>query len=122
MSTVRILHDEAMRESDVLYVAKRTGATITDEIIQSSIRAYHLERQAAELVLISEVPTCEPTRSILYRSAGWLAFHAGLYADAVEMANEGLAGRPFPDLYGELRHLRFCAFRCAQQASGEGNS
>ena len=44
----------------------------------------------------------EPTRSILYRSAAWLALDANLPHEAIRLAERGLAGSPPPAIAVEL--------------------
>ena len=63
-----------------------------DEVLlkEAHKKAYRLEFKAAEAIPLD--PKNEPTRSVLYRSAGWMAFHADLYDEAMLCANEGLKG------------------------------
>jgi hypothetical protein len=56
-----------------------------------------LEGKSAEKV--------EPTRSVLYRSAGWLAFNAGRFLWAREMAELGLKTVIHQDIKHELEEL-----------------
>ncbi len=65
-------------------------------------KAFILERECAEAIPIGK----EPTRSVLYRSAGWLAMGAEQYEDALMMAEEGLKGSIHSDLKEELLELK----------------
>ena len=90
MHTVRSLHDEAMELAHHALVARQMGdleraATLVRE-------AFGLEAQAVDLV--PGGADSEPTRSILYRSAAWLALDANLPAEAIRLAERGLAGSP----------------------------
>ena len=98
MRTVRSLHDEAMELAQLALVARHTGdlaraATLARE-------AFGLEAQAADLV--PDGAASEPTRSILYRSAAWLALQANLPDEALRLAERGLAGSPPALIAAEL--------------------
>jgi hypothetical protein len=86
--SVRELHDKAMAFADDAIIAKRNGDS--EYARQLFHQAYTCESGAASLL----EPTAdhEPTRSILYRSAAWLAFNAGDYHMANYLATEGLKG------------------------------
>jgi hypothetical protein len=101
VSTVRELHDKAMRlvEKAMVQRAQRKHR-LASELVRE---AYVYEAQAAGLIPKEEAS--EPTRSILYRSAGWLALESGELEEARCLAEEGLAGSPPGDIAGELRHL-----------------
>ena len=64
-------------------------------------QALDLERAAIRAL---EQPP-EPTRSILYRSAGWMAVHCGQYDTAISLVLTGLAGSPPADIAAELNEL-----------------
>jgi hypothetical protein len=77
-------HDEAMKMADEERWAE----------------ACVLEREAAEVS-----PHVEPTRSVLFRSAGNLAVSAGLHDVALRMARSGLNGYPPAPIKAELEEL-----------------
>ncbi len=110
MSTVRDLHNQAMKASDRYLMARHIGET--GEAIQFALQAMQLEREAAER--LEKRPQTEPTRSILYRSAASLAFDAEEFSEASRLTFEGLAGFPPPDVYAELIEL-FERIKFAQQ-------
>jgi hypothetical protein len=103
MLTVRELHDQAMAlsmDADVLHQMKAADA---DRIAAMYADALTLERQAAERISID--PAHEPTRSILYRSAAWMAVKVGDTREAARLAREGLAGFPPASVEAELHDV-----------------
>lgn len=101
MSTVRGLHDEAMKLSQLALVARHTGEEERAERLAR--QAYELETKAAELV--PEGQASEPTRSILYRSAASLALQSKEYRIAQQLIAKGLSGYPPPRVEQELKTL-----------------
>ncbi|HFA47502.1 MAG TPA: hypothetical protein ENJ95_00635 [Bacteroidetes bacterium] len=65
--------------------------------------AYDLEAKAA--LLLANDFSLEPTRSIFFRSAAWLAYHAERYREAERMAAFGLSGTPPNNMGIELREI-----------------
>jgi len=98
MHTVRSLHDEAMELAQLALVARQTGDV--ERAAALAREAFGREAQAADRV--PEGAASEPTRSILYRSAAWLALQANLPHEAVRLAEQGLAGSPPPEIAAEL--------------------
>ncbi len=101
MSTVRELHDTAMRLAQDALVARERGdharaASLAGEAVPAEI-------EAAERV--AKTPASEPTRSILYRSAASLAYQANDFALAQRLVFEGLSGWPSPHVEDELKQL-----------------
>ncbi|HSH83397.1 MAG TPA: hypothetical protein VLA19_33100, partial [Herpetosiphonaceae bacterium] len=78
--------------------ARHTGDH--ERAVVLALESFGREAQAADLV--PEGAASEPTRSILYRSAAWLALQANLPDDAVRLAEHGLAGSPPPEIAAEL--------------------
>ena len=74
-------------------------------------RALPLEMAAIDRLSLQSSAETEPTRSVLHRSAGWIAYHCGQYRQAVELADAGLAHDTPADLAQELRELRDMASR-----------
>ncbi len=90
------LHHEAMARVDDALVLRRAGAHTRAR--DAFACALDLERRAAD------AETTQPSRSILYRSAAWLALEAEDAAEAERLAACGLADRDVPDrVKGELR-------------------
>lgn len=102
MSTVRELHDKAMDLADLAFSASRKGES--KKATGLFAEAYDFERQAAERVIANS--NVEPTRSILLRSAAYLAFHASKMREAQELVNEGLSGNPPYEIANELKDLQ----------------
>lgn len=90
VALVNSKHDEAMKLAD----EKRWA------------EACVLEREAAEVS-----PCVEPTRSVLFRSAGNLAVSAGLHDVALRMARSGLKGDPPEEIKVELEELEKAAWK-----------
>ena len=89
MSESQLLHKQAM---NLINEAMHNPEIENDETLlkEAHTKAYELEFKAAQAISLD--PKNEPTRSVLYRSAGWMAFHAGMYDEAMNCANEGLKG------------------------------
>lgn len=94
-------HSEAMDAAFLAFKAQKTKKA--DEARKLFLRAYELEYQAASL--LGNVADNEPNRSIFFRSAAWLAFHAGKYREAERMAACGLMGNPPDTIVKELREV-----------------
>lgn len=104
MTTVKTLHDRAMRLADRA-ILSRYAQDAGAARVYSRI-AYLYERKAAERV---PLPKGALTATILWRSAGWLAFNAELYEEAWECAQHGLRVARLSSIEGrefdELRQL-----------------
>lgn len=101
MSTVRELHDKAMKLAHLAMVARHSQEWERAETLAR--QAYEHEAQAAELV--SEDQVSEPTRSILYRSAASLAYQCKEFVIAQRLIAKGLSGYPPPQVEQELKDL-----------------
>lgn len=101
MSGVRELHDKAMRLAQLAMVARHKRKW--DEAEALAREACEYESQAADLVPHEEAS--EPTRSILYRSAAWLAYDAKEFQKTRCLIATGLAGHPSPRIETELTDL-----------------
>lgn len=106
MTTVRELHHQAMELAENIIVKRHNGEDFKDD----ASRAFDLERQAAQMIVLGG-ERAEPSRSILYRSAAWLAVNAERYAEAVECAEEGLKGVVHSNVRRELEDVRKIAKR-----------
>lgn len=101
MSTVRELHDQAMRIAQEALLAREEGAS--HKAISLAQDALKLEVAAAQKIDVS--PENEPTRAILYKSAASLALQSQQYEQAERLVAEGLLGFPPPDVRLELGAL-----------------
>ncbi len=102
MKTTSELHDEAMQLAEEAFDASRQGKS--DRAHRLFLKALERERSAAEA--FEQQFGMEPTRSVLYRSAATLAFHAGLPDESVRLIAAGLAGNPPREIKQELKDLR----------------
>jgi hypothetical protein len=101
MDSISEIHDKAMREAAKADLAKMMG---DQESFQQLLRAaYELEMVAAEKV--KNRLALEPTRSVLFRSAAWLAFECGELREAERLACIGLSGNPPEEIADELREV-----------------
>ena len=99
MSALDKFHDEAMEAAFFADQERRRG---------NRERATELFKQALDLELqaLDEITKpVEPTYSILYRSAGWLALDCNRPRLAEKLASKALAGDPHPKIAEELRDL-----------------
>lgn len=94
-------HHLAMCLTDDALAARRKGDHPAS--IQFFRAAFEAERRAAEALFV--FLDIEPTRSILYRSAGFLAMDCGETREAERMAAAGLTGNPPTDIAEQLRDL-----------------
>ncbi len=101
MRNVRPLHNKAMELAEKAFDLQKKGDA--KQAKNYFREAYELEREAALLVPIDEAN--EPSRSVLFRSAGSLALNAELYRDAERMVSQGLLGYPPYEIAAELREL-----------------
>jgi hypothetical protein len=83
------LHEFAFSYSYKALVYERKNHL--DKAKEARKLAFRAEKEAA-LICHNATPHPEPTRTILFRSAGWIAFNAGMIEDARELlklAKEG---------------------------------
>lgn len=100
-SSVRELHQEAMRLADLALECKQKGDSEAAHI--NLVAALDREKRAAASA--AQHPNCEPTRSILFRSAASLAIQANLPEEARALIKEGLNGHPPKEIATELQAL-----------------
>lgn len=101
MNPVSEIHNRAMQQASKAELAKLTGDR---ESVRDFLRsAYELEVSAAEK--LRNRLSLEPTRSVLFRSAAWLAFECGELREAERLACTGLSGNPPAQIADELREV-----------------
>ena len=110
MQTIRSLHDDALALVQLALVARHSGDQ--ERAVALAREAFGFEAQAADLVPAGV--DSEPTRSILYRSAAWLALDARLPDEAVRLAERGLTGSPPGSIAAELKEVLAMARVSAQ--------
>lgn len=109
MLSVEDLHPKAMDLAESAFLARREGKL--EEAKTLFQKALALEQQAAAILPPDE--NSEPTRSILYRSAAALAYHAEQYDIANELITAGFSGFPPPEIKQELETLsKEVKFQC----------
>ncbi|MGB1287159.1 MAG: hypothetical protein ACPG7F_11540, partial [Aggregatilineales bacterium] len=97
MMTLKQQHQKAMTIAEEAFIALR------EDRIQMALDLFS---QGFELeVAVARQTDAEPARSILYRSAATLAFHARRYRDAERTVAQGLLGNPPVEIAQELRTL-----------------
>ncbi|MCP4112257.1 MAG: hypothetical protein GY749_43160 [Desulfobacteraceae bacterium] len=101
MSKIKKLHKKAMDMAERAFVARLKGDL--QQAGQLFQQAFENEAQAARLV--PDLPSSEPTRSILYRSAASLAIDCNEYLEAERLIAIGLAGNPPEETANELRKI-----------------
>jgi len=95
------LHDLAMSLADQAYDAEKQGDT--GKAKAHFAAAFEAEKKSA--MILSDEYEIEPSRSVLFRSAAWLAIKAEKYREAEKMAAFGLSGSPPPPVDKELREV-----------------
>jgi hypothetical protein len=98
MTIIESMHEKAMKLTDEAFEMARQGNS--DGAKKQFWQAIERERRAAQQA------DSEPTRSILYRGAESLAFHAEEFGDALQLIQEGLNGNPSLEIESELIELR----------------
>ncbi len=94
-------HEKAMLLSDKAFDFERKGSRLQAREFYS--QAFDFEKKSALLLL--EKYDVEPSRSVLFRSAAWLAFNAEEYRESERMAAYGLSGNAPESVATELREV-----------------
>lgn len=98
------LHNEAMDTAELAMVEKVRGNN-QNKITSYYKKAFSIEKQAAQLM--QDRYEEEPFRGIVFQTAAYAAFNAGMYREAEKMVNLGLAGDPPSPIYDNLLELFF---------------
>jgi hypothetical protein len=101
MNNVNKLHDQAMDIAEKAFLAQKAGDNTT--FIRLSKEAFLLEKKAA--MMLKDKANAEPSRSILFKSAAFLAFDAQEYYACRDMITYTLLGRPDPIIKDEMKNL-----------------
>lgn len=101
MSDTQKLHTEAMNTASEAYAAQQAGDNI--KYLELTKAAFEKEKIAA-WKLFTKIEA-EPTRSVLFRSAAWLAFNCGKMREAERLISAAMAGNPPHEILKELRLL-----------------
>ena len=101
MSKSQQLHTNAMKIAQEAHFARENGDL--DNYLKLTKLAFEQEKEAAWALFYPF--DAEPTRSVLFRSAAWLAYHCGEWREAERMVAAGLLGDPPLEIIRELRAL-----------------
>ena len=101
MSKINQLHDQAMDIAEKAFLAQQAGDKTA--FIRLSKEAFLLEKTAA--MALKDKAEAEPSRTILFKSAAFLAFDAQEYQACRDMITYTLLGRPDPSIKSEMKAL-----------------
>jgi hypothetical protein len=101
MTQIDQLHNQAMDLAENAFLAQQKGDKIA--FVQLSREAFLLEKAAA--LLLQNQFEAEPTRSILFKSAAFLAFDAQEYQECRDMITYTLLGKPDDLIKTEMNQL-----------------
>lgn len=108
------LHTAAMDFMDDAESARKKGDIVAAH--KYSEKAWNLERSYA--LAIPNEPAFQLTRSILFRSAGWLAIDCGKYEEAMNLMKKILADDPHPDVVAQLEAVYAEAVKRTKKQKG----
>lgn len=101
MNSIDQLHNQAMDLAENAFLAQQKGDKTA--FVQLSREAFLLEKAAA--MLLQNQFDAEPTRSILFKSAAFLAFDAQEYQECRDMITYTLLGKPDEIIKTEMNQL-----------------
>jgi len=101
MMEISKIHEMAMELADKAYIARLHGDLEAAE--RFTREAFEKEKEAA--LLLVDKCECEPTRSVLCRSAASLALESGEQREAERLIGFALSGAPPDEIAEELRDL-----------------
>jgi hypothetical protein len=101
MTHIEKLHNQAMDLAENAFLAQQKGDTNT--FVQLSKEAFLLEKAAA--MSLQNQPDSEPSRSILFKSAAFLAFDAQEFQECRSMITYTLLGKPDSIIKAEMNQL-----------------
>lgn len=101
MTPIEQLHNQAMDLAENAFLAQQKGDT--NAFVQLSKEAFLLEKSAA--MLLQSQPNSEPSRSILFKSAAFLAFDAQEFQECRNMITYTLLGKPDTIIKAEMNQL-----------------
>lgn len=101
MSKINQLHDKAMDIAEKAFLAQQAGDKTT--FVRLSKEAFLLEKTAA--MALKDKADLEPSRSILFKSAAFLAYDAQEYQACRDMITYTLLGKPDSSVKSEMKTL-----------------
>jgi len=102
MKNINELHNEAMEFADLAYFEQQKNGK-SNKFIEYSNKAFALEKEAA--LLLEKKYNSEPSRSILLKSAIYLALDCEKYNEAERLIYLALSGNPSIEIQKELKEL-----------------
>ena len=101
MNSINQLHEEAMNMAENAFLVQQKGDKMA--FVQLSKKAFLLEKEAA--LLLQNKLDAEPNRSVLFKSAAFLAFDAQEYQECRDMITYTLLGKPDNIIKAEMNQL-----------------
>ena len=101
MAHIDQLHNQAMDLAENAFLAQQKGDKTA--FVQLSKEAFLLEKAAA--MLLQNQLDAEPSRSILFKSAAFLAFDAQEFQECRDMITYTLLGKPDTTIKAEMNQL-----------------
>jgi hypothetical protein len=101
MNQINQLHNQAMDLAENAFLSQQKGDKTA--FVQLSKEAFLLEKAAA--MLLQNQLDAEPNRSILFKSAAFLAFDAQEYQECRDMITYTLLGKPDNIIKAEMNQL-----------------
>ena len=101
MTQIDLLHNQAMDLAENAFLAQQKGDKTA--FVQLSREAFLLEKAAA--MLLQNQLDAEPSRSILFKSAAFLAYDAQAYQACRDMITYTLLGKPDAIIKAEMKAL-----------------
>lgn len=98
---IKQLHNQAMNLAENAFLAQQKGDT--NAFILLSKEAFLLEKSAA--IMLQNQSDSEPSRSILFKSAAFLAFDAQEFQECRNMITYTLLGKPDAIIKAEMKQL-----------------
>lgn len=96
-------HDRALEILDaVMYSPDPEVRKDAKKLKEANAEAFKLEKACA----IALDKSIQPSKAVLFKSAGWMAYDAEQFSDAIEMANEGLKDATHQEIIEELQELK----------------
>ena len=90
------------------------------DISMATLReAYLLEKDAADM--LKDEIGLEPSRSMIHRSAAWLAVNCRMFCAGKRLARQGLAGNPPEEIADELREALKAAEEGGDNSEGSAD-
>src|ERR1700685_3520116 len=100
-TTVNRLHEDAMDLAEIAFFARRREENVN--YYRYILKALNFEKAAARL--LEGKYEIEPTRSVLYQSAAYLALNLDYFDEAEQLLKEAKKGNPPTEIRQELEDM-----------------